>query len=45
MRMSSTWKRYKLSQGIVFKIENVGMKAIIFNVLLMRLLMLVKRQQ
>jgi len=45
MRMSSTRKSCKLSQGGVFKIENVGMKAIIFSVILMRLLMVVKRQQ
>jgi hypothetical protein len=44
MRKSSTRKSCKHSQGRVFKIENVGMKATIFIVLVMRLLMFVKRQ-
>jgi K+-transporting ATPase A subunit len=43
MRTFSTRKSGKRSQVKVSKIENVGMKAIFFSVLVMPLLMLMKR--
>jgi hypothetical protein len=43
MRTSSIRKSGKRSQGKVSKVENVGMKAIFFSVLVMPLFMLMKR--